>query len=226
MHATCRVFGHKAAPNLLVRDPYNFTQQGFCKRCGVALEHTREGWIASDALVSIPHRAPASLPPRSPPAFEDDDVDSAFRHPFASRQARDAYRRGAREIYGLSLDKFCTSDLHELAQWFIRLDAWNLGDPPPPPNISTPTSSASSASVAIPVDSPHERSVESSSGKNDAIHLAELVVRIRLGIPFEAEVVDAVVESHTAHDEPVPESPSAADQGRASADIVPLFTKP
>ena len=46
---------------------------------------------------------------------------------------REAYRRGARDMFEHTFHRVPAPQLRELEQWLKELDSWEVGDPPPPP---------------------------------------------------------------------------------------------
>jgi hypothetical protein len=131
----CRILGHRAARSGIVRDPFTFVEQSSCKRCGTVLARSG-GAYWRPALPNVPppaHAHPAiPLPTVVEVASEEPRLPPL---PFQSREAREAYRRGAHDLYEMTIDRRLAPHRRELSDWFRQLDSWQGGDPPPPPAV-------------------------------------------------------------------------------------------
>lgn len=221
MHVGCRVLGHKAARYVL-RDSYTFAQQSWCRRCGVPMERADgHDWEVALQAERQPRPARAPLPPLVRLVDNDELAPPSFERPYASHESREAYRRGARELYERSFDQRLGSSREELTDWFERLEAWQGGDPPPPPAMPQ-MGQVKPLELTIPIA---QSSAASSPGEVNVLAAApgstDLVLRIHLEV-----ATDAAASGHqVAAGEPVDRLPAAADENRAAGEILQLFIK-
>lgn len=62
---------------------------------------------------------------------------------------RDAYRRGARDVFDALYVRLASTEMRDLRRWLERLEEWRLGRPPAPPYEVRPRPKSSSKASEV-----------------------------------------------------------------------------